>query len=34
MLKNVMLENTKEERELEIKAKKEQTRNYPNLFTA
>lgn len=34
MLKNVMLENTKEDRELEIKAKKEQTRNYPNLFTA
>lgn len=32
MYKNVMLENSKEERELEIKAKRHQTRNYPTTF--
>ena len=32
MYKNVMLENTKEERELEIKARRHQTRNYPTTF--
>ena len=33
MYRNVILENTREERELEIKAKKEANRNYPSFFS-